>query len=98
MHLKNDAQVIIEVTKRNGRPPRPPQPAEDRGLTDEVWSLIEDCWATQPGDRPNVTTIVSRIRSIIASPPPADPVEHQTESSDMDYSQFMPGAWGCSPE
>lgn len=53
---------------------------------------------TQPGDRPNVTTIVSRIRSIIASPPPADPVEHQTESSDMDYSQFMPGAWGCSPE
>lgn len=66
---------------------RPPQPTEERGLTDEFWSLIEDCWATKPGDRPNMTTIVSRIRSIIASSPPADSVEHQAESSDSDIME-----------
>lgn len=57
----------MEVAVRDGRPPRPPQLAEERGLTDTVWSLIQDCWAVQPVDRPSMTAVRARIQDIAAS-------------------------------
>lgn len=58
-----EPEVIGKVGFSDGRPSRPPQPAEDRGLTDEVWSLMENCWAVQPGDRPSMMTVLARIRA-----------------------------------
>lgn len=38
--------------------PRPP------ACTNEVWSLMNNCWKVSPADRPNATEIVSRLRRI----------------------------------
>lgn len=56
----------MEVAVHDERPPRPPQPAGERGLSDAVWSLIQDCWAVQPAERPSMTAVRSRIQDIAA--------------------------------
>lgn len=57
----------MEVAINDGRPPRPPQPAEERGLSDEVWLLIQDCWAVQPAERPSMAAVRSRIQDIVVA-------------------------------
>lgn len=59
-----DGEVILEVAVRDGRPQRPPEPAETRGLSDEIWKLIQDCWAVQPEDRPNMTAVAAQVEEI----------------------------------
>lgn len=59
----------MEVAVHDGRPPRPAQPAEERGLSDATWALIQDCWAVQPIDRPDMTAVNARIQDITASKP-----------------------------
>lgn len=56
---------MFKVASSNVRPPRPPEPAEKRGLSDEVWSLMQECWAVEPSDRPNMTAVYTRIKSLI---------------------------------
>lgn len=53
--------VMFEVAVHDRRPPRPPQPAEERGLTDDIWSIVEECWAVHPNDRPSMDAVISRI-------------------------------------
>ena len=47
-----NADVISEVGVHDRRPSRPPEPASSKGLSDDVWSFMQECWAVQPGDRP----------------------------------------------
>lgn len=49
---------------RDGRPLRPPQPAEIRGLSDEIWELIQECWAVRPRDRPDMTAVLAQVEKI----------------------------------
>lgn len=59
-----EPEVMFKVVFSDARPPRPPEPAGNRGLSDEVWSLMQDCWAVRPNERPNMTTVVARVREI----------------------------------
>lgn len=56
-----DGNVIMEVCFFDKRPPRPSEPAMERGLHDEMWKLMEDCWKKYPVDRPEMTTVVHRL-------------------------------------
>lgn len=52
-----------------GRGERPARPLGftylDRGLTDRMWRLIEDCWEHNPHNRPNASQVLGRLPSRI---------------------------------
>ncbi len=56
-----DGQVIVEVLINKNRPSRPPEPAMQRGLDDEMWNLMTACWRTQPRERPGMVSIVEKL-------------------------------------
>lgn len=44
--------------------PRRPKSALRFGLTDEVWTLMKQCWDRLPTSRPSMKTIVSELTEI----------------------------------
>lgn len=59
-----DGQVVVEVAFHDQRPSRPPEPAAARGLDDHMWDLMQDCWRTQPADRPDMSVVLDRLTDI----------------------------------
>lgn len=57
---RSDAIVMFAVI-RGSRPQRPSHNATQRGLTDPVWALIEQCWSTDPGQRPSVLLCLNEL-------------------------------------
>ena len=57
-----DIQVILGVM-RGRRPTRPMlELCETRGISDELWDLIQTCWAQNPMERPTAEQIMERLR------------------------------------
>jgi hypothetical protein len=59
---------------------RPIRPKDDsckiRGLTDEVWNLIETCWTQDPTQRPTATQLVEHLRALPNQPVDERPVDN----------------------
>lgn len=55
----NEAQVIAQLM-RNQRPKRALMKS-GRPIPDEIWSLIERCWTSAIGDRPDMKSIVLEL-------------------------------------
>ena len=45
---------------------RPPRPTH-RGLTDELWELIERCWDADPRKRPEISAVLKTLRILLVS-------------------------------
>ncbi|KAH8110411.1 kinase-like protein [Phellopilus nigrolimitatus] len=56
-----DGQVVLEVVKYDRRPPWPGAQAAQRGLSDDMWVLMEKCWATYPAERPDIQSVVQNL-------------------------------------
>ncbi|KAF7368658.1 TKL/TKL-ccin protein kinase [Mycena venus] len=57
--IKHANEVIIRACKGE-QPPRPSKPDDmDRDLNDELWGLLQRCWAMKPSERPTVQDILS---------------------------------------
>ncbi|KAJ7161079.1 kinase-like domain-containing protein, partial [Mycena filopes] len=52
----NPVQVSLKVT-RGQRPSRPTAPV----IEDQLWAVIEQCWAHDPNERPSMGNIVTRM-------------------------------------
>jgi hypothetical protein len=48
---------------------RPARPSDDlchiRGLDDDIWNIIEICWAQEPSHRPSASDIVNRLHALL---------------------------------
>jgi serine/threonine protein kinase len=44
---------------------RPQRPTGILDLTDDLWKLIEDCWEQEAGQRPDIISILDRLREIV---------------------------------
>ncbi|KAK7014133.1 Rho guanine nucleotide exchange factor [Paramarasmius palmivorus] len=69
--LRLDAAVILRVV--NGD--RPSRPAGNTELDDDIWTLMNQCWAMNSSSRPDIDTLEHRLRSLfgaIDSAPPWD--------------------------
>jgi len=65
---KNDAAVLLAVIKGQ-RPTRSPaEKCIDRGLSDEMWNLMENCWNENPIKRPTAKQIVECVSSLVRRP------------------------------
>lgn len=59
--LKNYPSVILTI-HGSGRPARPPEKDyKERGLTDEMWSLMQRCWAHSASDRPLASIAMTEL-------------------------------------
>lgn len=72
-NLRNDGQVIAQVVVKKGRPEKPPDApvARSRGLDILLWSLIEQCWNTDPFARLSTSQILNTLEDY----KPMTPVE-----------------------
>lgn len=55
--IDRESCVQTHVCIRGGRPERP----DDELVTDEVWQLMQDCWKTDPKERPAFEEIHRRL-------------------------------------
>ncbi|KAG6808307.1 hypothetical protein H0H92_004573 [Tricholoma furcatifolium] len=64
-HLNREAAIMNYVSK-GGQPTRPPASAASWnvwGLTEDIWALMQMCWAPQPPARPLVQDVVNYLSS-----------------------------------
>lgn len=56
--------MIVRIN-RGERPSRPDDTAfSTHGLTELIWKLMQDCWLTEPEDRPTASEIVFKLSSV----------------------------------
>ncbi|KAB5596481.1 Rap guanine nucleotide exchange factor [Ceratobasidium theobromae] len=63
--LRIDAQVIAALIQ--GYLPERPEPLEQmhgRGLSDEMWEVMNRCWSWRPSERPEMRTLASEVRAL----------------------------------
>ncbi|KAF5349239.1 hypothetical protein D9756_009417 [Leucocoprinus leucothites] len=59
-----DQTVILKI-HRGERPSRPnPEIFSKNGMTEGIWRLMQDCWSTNPADRPTAAEIRARLSII----------------------------------
>lgn len=52
---------MVQVVLYDKRPPRPPEPATQRGLNDRWWSLMQTCWLKNPTNRPAMSAVMDHF-------------------------------------
>ncbi|KAG8948558.1 hypothetical protein FRC03_000681 [Tulasnella sp. 419] len=62
-HCALDVQVIDDI-EQGFRHKRPRGTAETQGLTNAVWRLTEDCWEQDPLDRPGMSYVAARLKTL----------------------------------
>ncbi|KZT54925.1 kinase-like protein [Calocera cornea HHB12733] len=58
-HVQNIYSVPL-VVKSGERPARPGLEGVDRGLSDDMWTIMQDCWRLA-GERPDASELVKRV-------------------------------------
>lgn len=81
----NDAQIIAQLMK-DLRPARIAMKS-GREIPDDVWELIEKCWATDPEARPTMSEVVSYASRLSA--PVEEPSELGPSQSSSDYTDHF---------
>jgi len=67
----SDYQVAARIVK-GVRPPRPSLP--DNGtMSEDIWALVTQCWASKPEQRPTTQGVLERMTFIAANTSPAPP-------------------------
>lgn len=54
----------MAVAVRDERPSRPPEPATDQGLSDELWDLVQLCWSAEPHKRPSAGQVLISLQDV----------------------------------
>ncbi|KAF8074585.1 kinase-like domain-containing protein [Lyophyllum atratum] len=88
-HIPYNALISEEV--RNGARPRRPSNSSNSwrawGLTEDMWSLMQDCWKANRLNRPTVEDVVKRLSGML-SPAVIRPVEQDTMFSPAQFRQL----------
>ncbi|KDN51718.1 hypothetical protein RSAG8_00266, partial [Rhizoctonia solani AG-8 WAC10335] len=95
-----DGQVIATLIQ--GNLPERPEPQEamyQRGLSDEMWNLMNRCWEWKPSARPEMRNLASEVRKLHTEYLRKYGVTSLSEST-LGISQIMPlfdsSVWGGS--
>jgi len=64
-NLKRDAHVIRDIISKKAKPARPRDPESQRWITDQIWSVMQDCWQYNPKERPSMSDVVRHIQECV---------------------------------
>ena len=62
--IKREIHVITKMSKGPLTPMRPETADGVKWITDEVWTLMMDCWDRSAENRPDMATVAQRMREI----------------------------------
>ena len=63
-HLKREANVIHSIVEKKMMPPRPQSPEINVWLTDDLWTLMEQCWSSDADRRPPMSVVAEGMKGI----------------------------------
>ena len=87
-HEDTDLAIVVKVLE-GARPPRGVRFGES------LWKVLEQCWMSQPDDRPSIEDVLQCLEMVPNSPdPPFPEVDEEVEedSDDCDSMDDFPGA------
>ncbi|KAJ1305877.1 hypothetical protein OPQ81_010599 [Rhizoctonia solani] len=68
-HMHKQAMtIILQISKGPPRREHHPKWEEYAYRPDEMWELLQKCWAMEPQDRPTIDDVVSRLKQIAKLP------------------------------
>lgn len=88
-HLyRRNEQVMFQVSHYGLRPSRP---ENNKQIHDDAWKLMEDCWATEPEDRPALRDVHARLLKLEAwwEEAKPEPEEEPSFMSMRKYAAYM---------
>ena len=103
---KTKSTKVIQMIAANKRPTRAEHPKiENYECREEIWQLFEECWQTQPQDRPTASEVSQRLKRMIQQigkasnpvvvvPPPPEPGRGPTQ---VEYGRRNPSVQVGSP-
>ena len=80
--------IVIQKIVAGERPGRPEGP-EGAWFTDDLWGMLQLCWATRPESRPSIEAVLERLeRASKAWGPPSKEVDWNvgTDGDDPDHA------------
>ena len=86
------AHVVTRKVTKGERPGRPEGP-EGAWFTDNLWGMLELCWATRPKSRPSIEAILECLEQVSGTwEPPSQQVGKDVETNldDLDYTVVSP--------
>ena len=63
-HLKREANVIHNIVEKKMMPPRPESPEKNIWLTDDLWTLMEQCWSSDANCRPPMPIVAECMNGV----------------------------------
>jgi len=82
-----DFIVARKVT--DGERPARPEGAKGAWFTDDIWGMVNLCWAAQPASRPNITVVVDCLDKVSETWKPLSPqVNEDVVEADEDDWHF----------
>ena len=76
--------VVMQKVIRGECPGRP-EGAKGAWFTDDLWGMVNRCWATQPGARPDVEAVLECLEHVPRDWKPPSPQADEDVESDEDY-------------
>jgi len=71
---------IVVPKVMDGERPERPEGVEGAWFTDDLWQMLNRCWATRPDSRPSVGTVLERLEWVSTDPgPPSLQVDEDLE-------------------
>lgn len=64
-HPERFGPTTITKIHNNHRPIKPSDPVViHRGLDDNMWTLLQECWSGKPANRPTMVEVVDRLKCL----------------------------------
>jgi hypothetical protein len=86
-------EYIVMRKVLEGKRPSVPDGAEGAWFTDDLWMMLNQCWATQPDSRPSIEAVLERLGQVSGTWEPPSPRAH--EDAGGDDSDW--GGWSGPP-
>jgi len=78
-HEHADLAVFVKVLKGD-------RPTRRARFTNDLWKILESCWASEPNDRPSIEDVLQRLEAVSISSEAAFGVDEETEDYSGRYS------------
>lgn len=78
-HRKRDASVIHDIVVLKKTPPRPEENSVELWLSDDLWSLMQECWRGDADRRPSMAEVAVRLQTIDRMPSSEVPTLRDSE-------------------
>jgi len=85
--FQGDRDFVVVKRVLEGERPGRPRGAERVWFTDDLWGMLEQCWSSEPDDRPTVEDVLGNLERIwvVWRPLPASTDTSSDGRADIDH-------------